>query len=395
MKWRKRLGLIALLGVIVLSVIFGFLPSAVPVDVLPVTRGPFQLIVEQEGKTRVMDRFIISAPVTGYARRLALEVGDSVVQGQVLVNLEPLPSEVLDLRSRAAARARVASAEASLRAAEQQVQAAQAATGFAVGELQRIQRLYEGEHAAKKDLDLAIAEERRAAANQRSAEFAVEVSRHELEAARTTLRFAGTRGSEKSKVVITSPLRGQILRIFRESEGVAPAGQALLEIGNPRALEVEIDVLSSDAVRITPGTPVLFDRWGGPTPLEGRVRTVEPVGFTKISALGVEEQRVLVIADISSPAAQWERLGDGYRVEARFILWEAEDVLQIPTSALFRVEQGWAVFVVRDERAERRMVEPGHRSGLVTEIRAGLDNGELVITHPDDRIDEDIRVQLR
>ena len=182
-----------------------------------------------------------------------------------------------------------------------------------------------------------------------------------------------------------------MLTLHRESEGVVNAGEPLLELGNPAALEIAVDVLSADAVRIQAGTPVIFERWGG-EPLHGRVRTVEPVGFTKISALGVEEQRVLVIADLTSPREQWQRLGDGYRVEASFILWAADDVLQVPTSALFRHQGGWAVFVVGDGRALRRAVELGRRSGLRAQIVAGLEPGDRVIVHPDDRIADGVRV---
>jgi HlyD family secretion protein len=185
-----------------------------------------------------------------------------------------------------------------------------------------------------------------------------------------------------------------VLKVFHESEGIVLQGEPLLEVGDPRALEVEVDVLSADAVRIEAGMRVLFDRWGGPQPLEGRVRVVEPVGFTKVSALGVEEQRVLIIVDLTSPTAQWLRLGDGYLVEASFLLWEGDDVLQVPASALFRYRDGWAVFVVEDSRARRRVVELGHRSGLHAEVVAGLRDDELVVPHPSAALDDGVRVEI-
>jgi HlyD family secretion protein len=186
-----------------------------------------------------------------------------------------------------------------------------------------------------------------------------------------------------------------VLKRFRESEGVVNAGDSLLEIGSPRTLEVEVEVLSFDAVRISPGTRVFFERWGGEKPLEGRVRTIEPFGFTKVSALGVEEQRVLVIADFTDPRELWERLGDGYRVEAVFVLWENEDVLQVPASTLFRYADGWAVFVIEEGRARRRVVEVGHRSGLTAEIVSGLTASERVIPHPGNEIEDGTELTVR
>jgi len=190
------------------------------------------------------------------------------------------------------------------------------------------------------------------------------------------------------KVLIKSPVNGHVLKINHESEGVVQAGETLVEIGDPKMLEVEVDVLSADAVRISPGTPVLFERWGGKEPLKGKVRVVEPTGFTKISALGVEEQRVLVISDIISPMEKWTQLGDGYRVEAGFILWEAEGVLQVPSSALFRYENGWAVFVMKNKKALLRKVKLGRRNGLNAQVTSGLIEGNTVITHPDSSIED-------
>jgi HlyD family secretion protein len=196
-------------------------------------------------------------------------------------------------------------------------------------------------------------------------------------------------------VAVRAPTAGRVLKRFRESEGVVNAGESLVEMGSPRTLEVEVEALSSDAVRLTPGTRVLFERWGGDYPLEGIVRTVEPFGFTTISALGVEEQRVLVIVDFTSPREQWERLGDGYRVEAVFILWEGEQVLQVPSSALFRFGDGWAVFAIAEGKAARRGVEVGHRSGLTAEIVSGLNEGQRVITHPSNDIEDGTEVTIR
>jgi HlyD family secretion protein len=397
MTWRKYGGWIAL-GVLTLAaLVYGFWPQPVLVEAVAATRGPLQVTVLEEGKTRVRERYVISAPVAGYARRIEMHVGDGIAREQVLLELEPMRSAVLDPRSRAEAQARVAAAEAALAAAQQRAQAAVAEAEYARTEYKRIGELCTENCASKDEQDRAAARARMAEANQRSAEFNVEVARHDLNAARTALRYSAARDDNQPRelVRIKAPIAGRVLKIPRESEGVVVAGQALMEIGNPRALEVEVDVLSDDAVRIKPGMRVLFERWGGEPALEGSVRTVEPVGFTKVSSLGVEEQRVLVIADLTSPPEVWERLGDGYRVEARFVLWEGADVLQIPQSALFKHGEGWAVFALNDGRAVLHGVDVGQRNGLYAQILAGLQAGDQVITHPDASVDDGTRVRVR
>lgn len=395
---KRRVG-ITLLALLVLSAIaYGFIPSPVSVDSAVVERGALSVTVTEEGKTRVKDRFIVSAPVTGYLRRVELEAGDSVSRGTVLAQLDPIPSEVLDPRTRAQAKARVAAAEASLQVARERADAAATEARFARSEYQRLSRLCEVECIiSENEMERAATQARRSEANQRSAEFAVEVARFELESARTALdHSAGNPGTpQEESVQVSSPVNGRVLRLHRESEGVVAAGQVLMEIGNPQALEVEVDLLSTDAVRVMPGTRVLFERWGGEKVLEGRVKVVEPTGFTKISALGVEEQRVWVVVELLSPLHAWQRLGDGYRVEASFILWQGDDILQIPASALFRHADKWAVFVIADERAQRRHVEVGRRSALDAQILDGLDEGERVILHPDESIEPGTRVELR
>ena len=249
----------------------------------------------------------------------------------------------------------------------------------------------------KDERDRTESRARQTQAQLRSAQFAVEVARHEVEAAQTALRHSAAQPGEAAQetVIVRSPVDGQVLARQRQSEGIVEPGAPLLEVGDPRALEVAVDVLSADAVRIRPGTPVTLERWGGEQPLEGLTRTVEPVGFTKLSALGVEEQRVWVVVDLRSPAEAWSRLGDGYRVEASFVVWQSKQVLQIPASALFRWSDGWAVFVIENGQAHRRAVEIGQRGGLVAEIRSGLSEGERVIPHPDDALQEGAAVQVR
>ncbi len=397
MRWRRQFGFLVLALMIAAGLTYGYMPKPVPVDVAHVRRGGLQVTVEEEGKTRVIDRFVLSAPVPGFARRVELDVGDAVTAGQVVAQLEPLRSTVLDPRSRAVAEAQLAAAGAALQVTQETALAAAADADIAETELKRVARLRELGDVSQEALDQAEAQARQTQAARRSAEFSVEVARYEVEAAETSLRYSAAENTANPRetVEIRAPVAGCVLHVHDESERVVTAGAPLIEIGDPRALEVEVDVLSADAVRIRPGTRVLYERWGGGPPLEGRVQLVEPVGFTKISALGVEEQRVLVIADIVSPPDQWERLGDGYRVEASFVLWESDDVLQIPSSALFRQGDGWAVFTVEGERAVRRPVEVGHRSGIMAEVVSGLLEGQVVIPHPDDTIEDRTRVRPR
>ena len=391
----NRTIVITLLGLVLLALlVWGFWPGAVLIESAVAVHAPLSVTVEEEGQTRVKDRYVISAPVAGYLQRIALEVGDTVTRGQTLALMEPLRPEVLDPRTRARAEAQVAAARAAIKRAEQQVTAARAEASFARSDHARKQELQEGSLVSRDALEQSAARYREAEAELRSAGFAVEVARHELEAAETALQYSiGDNGETATETVaIRAPVDSRVLQIHRESEGVVTTGEPLLEIGDPAALEVAVDVLSADAVRIQPGSKVQLLRWGGPQVLEAIVRTVEPTGFKHISALGVEEQRVWVIADLVSPRTDWEQLGDGYRVEARFILWHANNVLQVPASALFRHDDDWAVFTIDGGKARLATLSTGHGNGLVTQILDGIEAGEHVILHPDDRIAEGVRV---
>ena len=393
--WRRRILLAAIVVVIAVGLFYGFRPQPVAVDEGMATRGPLRVTVEQEGRTRVVDRYVISAPVAAYAQRIDFDVGDTVQRGEALVRLEPLRAEVLDPRQRAAAEARVAAAKSAVSVAQQNVEAAQASADLAQKELQRTRKLHADGHVTQDAEDRAAAEAERSMAQLRSAKFAVDTARYEMEAAQTALRYAAEPAAVKEPIIVRSPVAGAVLKIPRKSEGVVAAGQALMEVGDPRALEVEVDVLSADAVRIHPGTKVEFERWGGDGVLEGKVRTVEPVGFTKVSALGVEEQRVWVIVNFTSPAAQWQRLGDGYRVEASFILWQGANVLQVPASALFRDGEKWALYVMQGGKAIKRDVQVGQRNGLSAQIVSGINEKDRVIVHPDDQVHDGVRVTAR
>lgn len=391
---RRRIVLAIVAALIAAGLFYGFRPQAVEVDIASASRAPLRVAIEQEGRTRVVDRYVVTAPVGGYARRIRLDVGSRIERGATLVELEPQRAEVLDARRRAEAQARIAGAAANLNASEQRASAAASGARLAQQEQQRVHSLRAAGFISAANTDRADSEAARSAAELRSAQFGVAIARHELAATRTALDYAASAGHAKP-VAVTAPVAGQVFKIARKSEGPVAVGQPLLEIGDPRALEVEVDVLSADAVRIRPGTRVQFERWGGDTPIEGVVRVIEPAGFTKVSALGVEEQRVWVIVAFTSPAALWERLGDAYRVEASFIVWEGGDVLQIPASALFRDAGGWAVFAIEQNKALKRRVQIGQSNGLATQVLGGLTAGQKVIVHPDERVRDGTRIAIR
>jgi HlyD family secretion protein len=392
---RRKLWITGVILVVLLAIIYGFLPRTQEVDFVRVMRGPMQVTIEEEGRTRLRERFVISAPTAGYLRRIGVKVGDPVKKGQTVAVLEPLRSQALDPRSRAEAQAVVSAAEASLAAAVEKERAATADADYMEKRLARIARLYSGGSVAKDQFDQTESEAGKARAVQRSARATADAARAELERAKTARRNFPAVQSGGASVEVVAPLGGSVFKRFRESEGAVQTGEPLLELGNVRNLEVLVEVLSSDAVKIAPGMTVLFKRWGRDEPLMGSVRRVEPAGFTKVSSLGVEEQRVLVLSDITSPPEMWRALGDGYRLEAHFVIWEGKDILQVPTSALFRSGKDWSVFVEERGKARRRKVETGQGTGLTAQIVSGLREDERVVAYPDDAISEGTRIRTR
>ena len=384
-------------GAIVAAVVvfFGTRPQPVPAEVSQVTRGPIDVSIDDEGETRVRDRFVISAPLGGRVLRIELEPGDTVVANEtVLAVFLPSAPVLLDARSRAEAQAAVETALAAVGQAEAHYEQAAAEVTFSRAEVERYRRLARDgivsvEQMETSQLDLDTRQEALEAA-----EYAVRTALSELQAARVRLqRFSGRSAAADGETIeITSPVSGVVLRRLRESESVVPAGEALLEIGDPRQIEVVTDYLSKDAVRIRPGQRVLIDRWGGDRPLGGRVRRVEPSGFTKISALGVEEQRVNVVMDITDPPEVWAGLGDGFRVETRVVVWQSEDELKAPTGALFRRDEGWAVFAVDGGRAVLRSIEIGERNAREAQVLGGLEPGQEVVVYPSDSLSDGSRV---
>ena len=374
----------------------GFWPTAELVDLAPVERGPMRVTVDDEGETRVRHRFLVSAPVAGQLQRIDLEPGDSVRKGTtVLANVLPAAPQPLDARARTETEAAAAAAAAALGAARADLARATAARALAESELARYRDLARERVVSSQALEAKDTDARTAAESQRAAEFAVAGAQHQLEMARARLMQAsGGRGLGRAFAIV-SPVDGVVLRRLQESEAVVAPGQPLLEIGDPRAIEIVSDLLSSDAVRVPPGAAVLIERWGGDRPLRARVRRVEPSGFTKISALGVEEQRVNVIMDFDEPADGRPGLGDGYRVDVRIIVWEGESVLKVPASALFRRGAEWAAFVETGGRARARAVQVGRRNGAEAEVIDGLRDGDLVVLHPADTLQDGSRIARR
>lgn len=398
MGLRRWIWILVISAIVIAAILVGYRKQPVAVETAPLKKGPLRITIEEEGKTRVVNRYIVSAPVAGYAERIALKVGDPVTAGQIVCWLRPPLAPVLDTRSYAEQTGRVRAAEAALHAAQEQTRAAVADEAYWNGQKERMEQLLKSGDVSKESVDRAASEAKRSSASRRSSEHAIEQARAELDAARAALHYSAAKPSRSDpgeKVAVRAPVSGRVLKVVHESEGAIVPGQALLELANARALEVEVELLSADAIRVDPGMKVLFERWGGETPLEGQVRRIEPVAFTKVSALGVEEQRVLVLVTITSPVEQWKRLGDQYRVEASFILWEADSVPLIPASALFHYGDGWATFVVENDTARRRSVQVGQRNARFAQILSGIQEGEVVITHPDDTIEDGVKVTAR
>jgi HlyD family secretion protein len=385
------LAVLAVVGLIVVA----WIPNPVEVEVATVARGPLVVTVNEDGRTRVKDRYLVSAPITGNLARLDLEAGDPIEEGQVLARLVPLPPPLLDSRTRAEAKARVDAAIAARKQAQAAINRARFQRDFAKQESERALAVVKQGGLARSDADRAVSTYHGSQEDLRSAEFGGRVAEHQLTLAQTALMQLTGKGGEGEQLDIISPVAGQVLKVFQESEGVAPGGTAIVEVGDPAALEVVVDVLSQDATRIPAGAKTTIERWGGKSSLLGHVRVVEPSAFTKLSALGVEEQRVNVIIDMDDDRELWSSLGDGYRVEARISVWEGEDVLKVPASAVFRSEEAWAAFVVEDGTAVVRTVELGETNGLETEVLSGLDEGDAVIAYPSDSVRDGVSVKAR
>jgi HlyD family secretion protein len=385
-RWRVALGILAVL----LVVVWRLRPKEIAVDTVQAVRGPLRETVNEQGETRVHDRYVVAAPITGRLRRVLFRAGDSVGRGETVAWLEPAP---LDARTEQQATAQVAAAEDARHAAESVVLAARAALEQAVRGRRRADSLAAQGHlspAQREDAELQETTRRR---ELEAAGARAQTAQHDLERARATLLASGDAPCPAcARTAIRAPVAGRVLRLLEESERVVPAGTPVLEVGDPSRLEIVSDLLSTDAVKVRPGDTLLVEGWGGGHTLRGRVRIVEPSGFTKISALGVEEQRVNVVADLVDEPGP---LGDRYRVEVQVVIWGAADVLKVPLSALIRRGEDWAVMVVRDGRARLRPLTLGHRGEFEVEVLEGLEAGEAVIRFPSDLIRDGTRVRAR
>ena len=381
-RWIPYAGAVLLLGLI----IAGLWPRPVPVEIARASRGILRATVNEEGKTRIKQRYLISAPVTGQLRRIPFKAGAEVQAGQtVLAVIDPLSPAMLDARSRALAEARRDTAAANL-------DKARATHTFTASELRRFEKLYAEKTVSIQELEAAQMHDASATKEEAAAQSALRQAEAEL--AQFTPSDAGT-NAVSLPTEVKAPVTGRVLRVLEENARVVNAGTPLMEIGDPADLEVVIEVLSRDGAAISPGTKVELEQWGAPgaSDLQARVRLVEPAAFTKVSALGVEEQRVNVVADLLTPPDQRRNVGDAFRVESRIIIWETDQALKVPAGALFRRGEQWAAFVLADGRAQLRPVKVGRSSGTETQVLEGLKEGEEVILYPGSRIQAGQRVK--
>ncbi|MBS3911588.1 MAG: efflux RND transporter periplasmic adaptor subunit [Hydrogenophaga sp.] len=367
-------------------------PGSLKVDSAKVERGTVTQTLEAEGLTRLRDPYAITAPVAAMARRITLAPGDPVRAGQVLVMLDPVAAPTLDARSRAEATSRLAAAQAQLQSAQAEARSAQAIAAQAQVEAERLRPLAAQGMVSAQGLLAAETAWRRSELEAQSAHFRQATAAHQLEAARAALAVGGPGALSAAALQITSPVDGVVLRRPVESARPVMPGDALMEIGDPAALEVAVDVLSSDAVQIQSGMAVTLLRWGDGPALQGRVRRVEPGAFTKTSALGVEEQRVWVVIDISSPHEQWARLGEAYRVHSRFVLREVADTLRAPSSAVFRHNGEAQAFRMDGGKARLTAVTTGLQGDGDIEILEGLSEGDSLVIHPPRELADGARV---
>lgn len=383
MNVRRQLPLMAAI-VLVALIVIGLWPAPTQVETGRVSTGSLRVTVNEEGKTRIRHRYVVSAPVAGQLRRIGLRAGDAVVPAAVVAMIDPIASPMLDARGRALAEARRDATAANL-------DKARVGHEFQAAELKRVRNLYTGRMATLKDYETVQMLEASSSKEVLAAQSALKQA--EVELAEFANGGVPATRSRQSVVEVRSPTAGRVLRVVEESARAVGSGSPLIEIGDPAQIEAVISVLSRDGAAIAPGTPVELDQWGGGAPLAARVRHVEPAAFTKVSALGVEEQRVNVVADILVPASERPTLGDNYRVEARIVVWQSDSTLKVPSGALVRRGERWHALVVREGRAHSQVVEVGRSSGPETQILKGLSEGDVVVLFPGDRISDGDRVK--
>ena len=392
-----------MLSSVVAAVILGALgfalwPKSVRVDVAAATRNDMAVTVDEDGRTRVRERYVVSSPLAAELMRVELDPGDAVTAGKtVLAVLQPNESALLDPRTAREAEAKVSAAESVLAQSAPNIARATAALEMARLEHQRLTAMAKSQVVARQELDRAAYTERMRDAELEAARFQEQIARFELDMAKAALDRTGVDGarSDATLLRITAPASGRVLKVLHESGAAVAAGTPIMEVGDPTDIEVEVDVLSSDAVRIPEHAPASLEHWGGDDPLHAVVRLVEPSGFLKVSALGVEEQRVYVVMNLVDPVEHRPSLGDGYRVDARIVVWEGRDVLTVPIGALVRHGDGWAAFAVEDGIAKLRALKIGHQNQASAEVLEGLREGERVIVHAPDLVADGVRVVER
>ncbi|HEX4413494.1 MAG TPA: HlyD family efflux transporter periplasmic adaptor subunit, partial [Lacipirellulaceae bacterium] len=431
----SKLFMLLVAAAIIAGLAYAFMPRPVDTDLVKIERGTVRVTVDEDGRTRIHDKYVVSAPLNGRILRVNLRPGDKVEAGKTLLTvLEPRDPDLLDARTVAQSEARVKAAEATLQQMQPELEKIHAQQGFAEAELARLRKAFVGKGVSQSDVENAEMLLHQRNEEVRSAKLSEEIARFELEQSQAALMRSRPRSdstgtpknqngaqlamaelavpptangsqaagkdSEDAQTTkwdfpIYSPIDGRVLRVMQESSAVVMPGTPLVELGDPFDLEIAVDVLSRDAVKVHRGDEVILEHWGGPTPLHARVRVVEPSGFTKISTLGVEEQRVWIVADLVEPPDERPSLGDEYRVEARIVIDEARNVLRVPTSALFRVGEEPAVFRVENGVAHQRKVKVGRQNGLEAEVAEGLTAGDQVVLHPSDQIEEGTKVRQR
>jgi HlyD family secretion protein len=395
-RWRRYLPH-AIAAALVLTLVNALRPQPVAVEIGTVKHGPLTVSVLEEGKTRIRHRYTISPPVAGYLNRLPLRAGDRIEAGKtVLATIQPQPASFLDPRARAEAEARVKASEATKMQRETQIDRATAALDLANKELARARELKKSGAIAVRDWDQAENQVNILTRELHTAEFGLQVADFELVQARAALTQVQNPAADNADPLkIISPVTGFVLNVYEESARMLTAGSAIMEVGDPTDLESEIELLSRDAVGVQPGADVDIEEWGGDIPLHGKVSLVEPGGYTKVSSLGVEEQRVKVRVDFVDHLPPGMILGDRFRVEARIVTWHSDDVLQVPTGALFRRGGDWMTFLVDGSRVRPARVEIAHNNGIAAEIRSGLVEGQRVVVHPPDAITDGSAVKPR
>lgn len=380
---------------ILIAAVMAFVPDPVEVETAKVLEGTLRVSVQEDGKTRIREKYVVSSPVAGRLSRIELKPGDEICgDGTMVALIMPADPTMLDARSQARAEAHVEQAQASLNRSRANSEQMQVNFELSETKYERAKKLMESKAISQNEYDSARSEFLANSQAVRTTKFDSEIAEFELKMAEAAvLQFSDDEGPNVEPFEVTAPISGKVLRVFQESATVVAVGTPLMEIGDPQNLEIEIDVLSTDAVRIQPFAELTVEHWGGGEPLLGNVRTIEPAAFTKVSSLGVEEQRVNVIADFREPQERLLTLGDGYRVEARVTINELKNVRMIPNSALFRHQREWHVFTILDEVAQMQPVEVGEKNETHTQVVSGLSQGDEVIVYPSDQIRAGVKVR--